>query len=122
MSIEFLGIALFAISFVTGLTVEGIKKLLEGTNRSVSSNLLAAIVSVIISIVASVAYAVITHIAFSAVLVLEIIELAFLSFLVSTIGYDKVMQMLRQFALKKDSSDTANDNEDNEDNEDAESK
>lgn len=114
MSIEFLGIALLVISTITSLTVEAIKKILDKTNKSFSSNLLAAIVSLIISIAASVVYVVINHIAFNAVLVVEIIVLMFLSFLVSTVGYDKVMQMLQQFFKKKDDSKT--DDADDQDN------
>ena len=49
MPISFMTTALLIVSLLTNLTVEGIKKLLEGTNKTYSSNVLAAILSTIIS-------------------------------------------------------------------------
>ena len=49
MPISFMTTALLAVSLLTNLTVEGIKKLLDGTNAKYSSNVLAAILSTILS-------------------------------------------------------------------------
>lgn len=102
MSLEFLGTALLVISVLTSLTVEGIKKILDSCKKSFPSNLLAIIVSVLITVISSVIYIVVKNIPFSFLLVIEILVLVFLSFLVSTLGYDKVMQMLKQFMSHKD--------------------
>lgn len=47
MSISFMISALLAVSLLTNLTVEGIKKLLDESNVKYSSNVLAAIFSTI---------------------------------------------------------------------------
>ena len=49
MPISFLTTALLIVSVITNLTVEGIKKLLDGTKVKYSSNVLAAILSVLIA-------------------------------------------------------------------------
>ena len=71
MTMEFLIVALFAVSLLTNLTVEGIKKLLDKKSVDYSSNVMAAVG-------------------------VELIALAYLSFLVATNGYDKVIQAIKQ--------------------------
>ena len=105
MTLEFLGTALLVISILTSFTVEGIKKILDSCKKKCPSNLLAIIVSVLITVISSVVYVVVKHIPFSFLLVGEIAALIFLSFLTSTLGYDKVMQMLKQFMSRKDNKD-----------------
>ena len=70
MPISFLTTALLIVSVITNLTVEGIKKLLDGTKVKYSSNVLAAVM--------------------------------YLGFLISTVGYDKVIQMLKQIQSAKE--------------------
>lgn len=106
MSFEFLSTALLAISVLTSLTVEGIKKILESCKKNFPSNLLAIIVSILITVISSVSYIVVQNIPFSFLLVIEILILVFLSFLVSTLGYDKVMQMLKQYISHKNGDQT----------------
>ena len=43
MTMEFLIVALFAVSLLTNLTVEGIKKLLDKKSVDYSSNVMAAV-------------------------------------------------------------------------------
>ena len=95
MTSEFLISALAIISVLTSLTVEAIKKLLG--DRKYSSNLLAAIVAVIITIAVSISYIVYFSLAVTPQIIVVIIAMVFLSFLASTVGYDKVMQMIKQF-------------------------
>ena len=45
MTMEFLIVALFAVSLLTNLTVEGIKKLLDKKSVDYSSNVMAAVTS-----------------------------------------------------------------------------
>lgn len=101
MSMEFLFVALLAISVLTNLTVEGIKKFLDKKSANYSSNVMAAITSVVISIAVSAGYLIWTETALNARIAVELIALAYLSFLVATNGYDKVIQAIKQI---KDSS------------------
>ncbi len=109
MSLEFLGTALLAISILTSFIVEGIKKILDSRNKKCPSNLLAIIVSALVTVIASVVYIVVKNIPFSFLLVVEILILVLLSFLVATLGYDKVMQLLKQFMSHKDDSSNKKD-------------
>lgn len=96
MPIYFLTTALLIVSLVTNLTVEGIKKLLDGTTVKYSSNVLAAASSVVISCAVCIIYLIMNDVAFSLKIGVEIVILMYLSFLVSTVGYDKVIQMITQ--------------------------
>ena len=94
--------ALLAVSLLTNLTVEGIKKLLDGTNSKYSSNILAAILSTILSGAVCAIYLIMNDIGFSVKIGVEIVVLMYLGFLVSTVGYDKVMQTLKQLQANKE--------------------
>ncbi len=102
MPISFLTTALLVVSVITNMTVEGVKKLLNDTKIKYSSNALAAILSVLIACVVSVIYLVMTDTAFTVKIGIEIALLMYLGFLVSTVGYDKVIQMLNQIRGVKD--------------------
>lgn len=102
MPISFMTTALLAVSLLTNLTVEGIKKLLDGTNVKYSSNVLAAILSTILSGAVCVIYLVMNDIGFSVKIGVEIAVLMYLGFLVSTVGYDKVIQTLKQLQANKE--------------------
>lgn len=94
MNSGFLISALAIISVLTSLTVEALKKLIGDAINSY--NLLAAIVSVVLTIAVSIGYLVYTGTIFTAQIAVIIIALTFLSFLASTVGYDKVVQMIKQ--------------------------
>lgn len=96
MSVSFLTTALLLISIITNVTVEGIKKLLSETKIKYSSNILAAIVSVVIACAVCVIYLIMNDIAFTFKIGIEIVIMMYLGFLVSTVGYDKIAQMLKQ--------------------------
>ncbi len=96
MSMEFLFFALFAISILTILTVQGIKALADKKSANYSANVLAATTSVVISIMVSAGYLIWTETALNAKIAVELIALAYLSFLVATNGYDKVIQAIKQ--------------------------
>ena len=102
MPISFMTTALLAVSLLTNLTVEGIKKLLDGTNAKYSSNILAAILSTILSGAVCAIYLIMNDIGFSVKIGVEIVVLMYLGFLVSTVGYDKVMQTLKQLQTNKE--------------------
>lgn len=96
MSITFLTTALMIVSLLTNLTVEGVKKLLDSTAIRYSSNVLAAILSVVIACAVSVSYMVMNDIVFNAKIGIQIAVLMYLGFLAATVGYDKVIQTIRQ--------------------------
>ena len=102
MPISFMTTALLAVSLLTNLTVEGIKKLLDGTNAKYSSNILAAILSTILSGAVCMIYLIMNDIGFSVKIGVEIVVLMYLGFLVSTVGYDKVIQTLKQLQTNKE--------------------
>lgn len=101
MPISFMTSALLAVSLLTNLTVEGVKKLLDESKKTYSSNVLAAIFSTILSGGVCLVYLVMYDIGFSMKIGIEIVVLMYLGFLVSTVGYDKVLQMLKQIQSVK---------------------
>lgn len=104
MPIYFMTTALLIVSLVTNLTVEGIKKLLNETTIKYSSNVLAAVVAILVSCAVCVIYLVMNDIAFSLKIGVEVFILMYLGFLISTVGYDKVIQMIQQ--IKETKEDT----------------
>lgn len=103
MPFYFLTTALLIVSLVTNLTVEGIKKLLADTKIKYSSNVLAAVSSVVIAFAVSVIYMIMNDVALSLKIGVEVVILMYLGFLTSTIGYDKVIQTIKQIQETKDS-------------------
>ena len=80
MSLPFLSCALLAISLLTNLSVEAIKKFLDESNASYSSNLLAAIISIVAALITSVIYIIANGIQFNLLVGIEIAVLMYLSF------------------------------------------
>lgn len=105
---QFLTTALLIVSVITNLTVEGIKKLLDGTKVKYSSNVLAAVLSVLIACAVSVIYLIMTDTIFTMKIGVEIVVLMYLGFLISTVGYDKVIQMLKQIQSVKEETKMSN--------------
>lgn len=101
MSIEFLFVALLAVSILTNLTVEGIKSFLNKKDTNYSSNVMAAVTAVVISAALSAGYMIYTETMINAKIAVEMIALMYLSFLVATNGYDKVMQGIKQIQSGK---------------------
>ena len=102
MPIYFMTTALLIVSLVTNLTVEGIKKLLNETTIKYSSNVLAAVVAVLMSCAVCVIYLIMNDVAFTLKVGVEVCILMYLSFLTSTVGYDKVIQMIQQIRDTKE--------------------
>ena len=102
MPISFLTTALLIVSLVTNFTVEGIKKLLDEANKKYSSNMLAVVVSVLIAGAVCCIYLIMNDIAFTMKIGVQIVVLMYLGFLISTIGYDKVIQMINQINNAKE--------------------
>lgn len=92
MDIGFLISALAVISAATVLTVEAIKKIMNSISKKYNSTILAVIVSFVLSIGASAGYIIYNSIQITAQVGVEVVILVFLSFLCSTVGYDKVIK------------------------------
>ena len=101
MDLSFLTTALIAVSLLTNLTVEGLKKLMDERGMTYSSNLLAAITSVIIAAAIFGGYMIMNDIAFTIKIAVQIVILMYLAFLSSTVGYDKIIQTLKQIKETK---------------------
>ena len=92
--------ALIAVSLLTSLTVEGLKKLLSDAKKTCKPNVLAAIVSVCWAILATVLYVIYFNVEVTSQVIVTGISLVILSFLCSTCGSDKVIQTLKQITTK----------------------
>lgn len=105
MTLQVFLIMLIACSVFTTLTVEGIKKMFAGGKAS-KANILAAIVAVVLAIAVGFGYAAIFMIVVNAQYIIAIIGLCFLSWLCAMVGYDKVVQAVKQITeVKKQGAD-----------------
>lgn len=84
--------ALAGLSVLTTLTVEGIKKILNSKEIKYNADVLAAVTAVILTVVVSIGYIIIKSIAVTPQTIVTVIAMAFLSFLCSTVGFDKVFE------------------------------
>ena len=89
-------IALGIVSTFTTLTVQAIKKLLGDFKKKIGTNLLASIVSIILSAALAAGYAIVKDIPVDAVYIVYGLALAFSSWLAAMLGYDKVKQAIEQ--------------------------
>ena len=96
MNGQFLITALAVISVLTSLTVQALKKLLDEKGAKYSSNVLAVIVAVILTVACAIGYIIYFDVAVNAQVIITIVALTFFSFLGSTVGYDKVIQLIKQ--------------------------
>lgn len=93
MSTQLFLTLLLGVSVLVSLTVEALKKIL---NDRVSSNLIVGIVSVVISTVVGIFYYMLTDMVFDPKLIVYLVALIFISWLCAMLGYDKVVQTLKQ--------------------------
>lgn len=96
MTLEIFLAMLLMISLLTGLTVEGVKKILDEVKINYKSNVLAGIIAIVLAIAVAVAYLILIDAIFTAKIAVYLVALMFLSWLCAMIGYDKVVQTLSQ--------------------------
>lgn len=96
MDVTWFAVILPLLSALTSLTVEAVKKILDGLGKTYSSNVLAAVVSVLLSAAVFAGGCVLTENSFSLKILVSGVATAYLAFLTATVGYDKVVQMLEQ--------------------------
>ena len=93
---ELFATALVMVSVITSLMTEAIKKLLDEAGKEYKPNILAVIISAIVSVMTIVGYVLYTGMAFTVQVAVVGVALIVLSFLCATVGYDKVMQTIAQ--------------------------
>lgn len=90
---DILLIGVFASSILTGLVTEAIKQMLDKTQRL---NLLAGVVSVVVSAVLGFGYVLFIGESFTIQMLIYILVLIVMSWLCAMLGYDKVIQTISQ--------------------------
>ena len=95
MSMQVFLMLLLAVSILTSLTVEALKKFI-GDKFNYSPNVLAGITAVVLSAIVGIFYCIMANVAFSSQIIILLIALVFLSWLCAMVGYDKVIQAIAQ--------------------------
>ena len=109
MSIEFvLMVGVLVCSVFTGLIVEAIKKMTTAEGRQ--TNLIAAVVSVIVGISFGVGYILLNKLTFDTQNIISIILLVVCSWIVSMVGFDRFRQTIEQIMFKKTGSNDKSEN------------
>lgn len=97
VNIEVFLLGLLIVSTLTSLTTEAIKNLMGELNKTYRANILAGIVSLVLSVAIGVAYVVMIEGAFTSQIIICLIALTFMCWLCAMVGYDKVIQAIGQF-------------------------
>lgn len=93
---ELFSVALVLVAVITSLVVEAIKSVLDDFGAKCKPNVLAMIVSFFVSIVVIEGYLLYTGTPITPQIIVVGVALIILSFLCATLGYDKVIQTLKQ--------------------------
>lgn len=101
MSMEFFLTLLIGVSVFTALVTEAIKKIMDEAGKVYKSNILAGVVSVVLSVLAGTGYMVMAEAQINAKMAVILIALVLLSWLCAMVGYDKVMQAITQIKVGK---------------------
>lgn len=96
MTFEIFLALLTAFSVFTSLFVEAIKVYISSSKKKYASNILVLITSVIVGGVGTAFFYVCNDIRFTAINIILIILMICANWLVSMLGYDKVMQAIKQ--------------------------
>jgi len=100
ITLEVFLIGLMVISTSTSLVTEAVKKVLNACNVKYHADLLAGIVSAVLSVGVGIGYVILENVGFTGQSIVCIIALAFMSWLGSMVGYDKVIAHIK--SVKKD--------------------
>ena len=91
---------LTAFSAITSLCTQAVKKLLDEKKVTYASNILAFIVGCIVGIGGTAVYYILNAVEFDIVNTTCMILMGFATSLTATVGYDKVMQTIKQLGIK----------------------
>lgn len=100
MSTEMFLRILLIMSVCTSLFTEALKKFFDGIKFNYCSNVLAGIVSIIIGLFICIGYTVYTNVSLSPAIIVSYIALIALSWVMAMVGYDKVIQSVKQMIGK----------------------
>lgn len=98
MTIQFFIILLVALCAVSSLLTEAIKRFYENRKENPSANLIAGINAIVIGGFGSVMAYIWFNIPFTVSNIVAIIAMIFLVWIGSMVGYDKVIQLIKQIA------------------------
>lgn len=101
MSVDMFLFLMLAVSVLTGLFTEAIKKILDGVGTKYSTNILTGAVSVVIAVVIDAGYVIMTDTMLTDKMAVMLIALILLSWLCAMVGYDKAMQAITQIKTNK---------------------
>ena len=101
MGMEFFLTLLIGVSVFTALVTEAIKKIMDEAGKVYKSNILAGVVSVVLSVLSGTGYIIMTEAQINAKMAVILIALVLLSWLCAMVGYDKVMQAITQIKVGK---------------------
>lgn len=97
MSLEVFLLGLMIVSTLTSLATEAAKKILDEMNMKYHSNMLACVMSIVLSAGVGISYTVLTETAWNDKMAVILIALMLLSWMTAMVGYDKVVQAVSQF-------------------------
>lgn len=92
-------IGAFVVSTITGLVTEAIKKILIEHSITYHANTLAGLIATVLSAIMGVGYIILVGAGFTSKTIIYLVMLIFISWLCSMVGYDKVIQTIKQFKM-----------------------
>lgn len=101
MTVSLFLILLSVFSLIVGLITQALKKLLDEIGKTYSSNILACSVAAVVGIGGTAVYYVLAAIPFNSVNIICMLLMGVASAVGAMVGYDKVMQTIKQFVQKK---------------------
>lgn len=96
ITVDIFLIGLMAVSTLTGLVTEAVKKILIECNVKYRANTVAGIVAAVLSAGLGIGYSAFTGIGFSAQVIVCIVALIFMGWLCAMVGYDKVIGLFKK--------------------------
>lgn len=105
MTMETFLIELLIASVFTGLATEAVKSIFMELKKTYHANILAGIVSIIISGGIGIAHILLGGLPFDGKTIIYLVALIFMSWICAMVGYDKVIQAISQVKTFKNSND-----------------
>lgn len=100
MTITLFSTLLFAFSTITSLVTQAVKKFLDEEKKVYSSNILVLIIACFVGVLGTSIFYVFLNIQFNLQNILCILLLTLANWVGSMVGYDKVIQTIKQISSK----------------------
>ena len=101
MSVSLFVTLLTMFSLVTSLSTQFIKKILDDMGKTYSSNVLVAIIGCIVGICGTGVYYILCSVEFNLINITCMILMGLASSMGASLGYDKVLQTIKQLGINK---------------------